>query len=273
MAKTAAFFDVDGTLIRGASTWYLARDLYSRGYFGLSFFFFAAYQSVLYVLFGENHRRLAKVKERSLGIIKGKLESDLTLVGEELYDRFLQERIFPGAREILQQHLDQGHEVWLVSATPREISSQMAYRLGLTGGLGTIVEVDENGRYTGNMPQSLLHGTMKAKAVLDLAEERGLDLSTCFAYSDSMSDEKLFNLVGHPRVVNPEWKLRRLAKRRHWPVYDFARRRPSVTFSARTSLLPATIVGVIWTVKVLWRYVVRRILRLPMRVIGRFKRS
>lgn len=273
MAKTAAFFDIDGTLIRGASTWYLARDLYSRGYFGLDFFFFAARQSLLYVLFGENRQRLQLVKERSLQILKGKLESDLILIGEELYDRFLQERLFPGTLEIIQKHLDSGHEVWLVSATPREISQQMAYRLELTGGLGTLVEVDENGRYTGRMPHSLLHGAMKARAVRDLARSRNLDLSSCYAYSDSMSDERLFNLVGHPCVVNPEWKLRRLAKRRHWPIYDFARRRPSVAIAARTTLLPATIVGVAWTVKVLWRHVLRRLITLPLRLWKRFRRK
>ena len=81
MAKIAAFFDVDGTLIRGASTWYLARDLYSRGYFGLDFFVFAARQALLYVIFGENIHRVEQVKKRSLQIIEGKLESDLVLVG------------------------------------------------------------------------------------------------------------------------------------------------------------------------------------------------
>lgn len=273
MAKTAAFFDIDGTLIRGASTWYLARDLFSRGYFGLDFFFFAAWQSLLYVVFGENKHRLAMVKERSLRILKGKLESDLILVGEELYDRFLQERLFPGTLEIIQKHLDAGHEVWLVSATPREISQQMAYRLDLTGGLGTVVEVDENGRYTGKMPQSLLHGAMKAQAVRDLARERHLDLSSCYAYSDSMSDEKLFNLVGHPCVVNPEWKLRSLAKHRHWPIYDFARRRLSVALAARTTLLPATIVGSVWTAKVLWRHVLKHLFQIPVRVWRRLRKN
>ncbi|MCI6585497.1 MAG: HAD-IB family hydrolase [Mobiluncus sp.] len=267
MAKTAAFFDIDGTLIRGASTWYLARDLYQRGYFGLDFFFFAAWQSLLYVVFGENKKRIERIKQRSLRILKGKLESDLALIGEELYDHFLQERLFPGTLRIIEKHQKAGHEVWLVSATPQEISKQMAHRLNLTGGLGTIVEVDDNGRYTGRMPQSLLHGTMKAKAVLELAEERGLDLSTCFAYSDSLSDEKMFNLVGHPCAVNPEWKLRRIAKQRNWPIYDFAFRRPSVALAARTTLLPATIVGGVWTAKVLWRHVLRRLFKLPVRLL------
>lgn len=266
MAKIAAFFDVDGTLIRGASTWYLARDLYSRGYFGLDFFVFAAHQALLYVIFGENIHRVEQVKKRSLQIIEGKLESDLVLVGEELYDRFLQERLFPGALDIIQKHLDAGHDVWLVSATPREIAQSMAHRLGLTGALGTVVEVDEWGRYTGKMAQSLMHGTMKAKAVLELSWEHDYDLKQCYAYSDSMSDEKLLNLVGHPRVVNPEPKLRRIAKRRHWPVYDFAHRRLDIAIKVRSRYLPAIMVGFLWTVRVLWRYVIRRILRTLGRV-------
>ena len=275
MAKIAAFFDVDGTLIRGASTWYLARDLYSRGYFGLDFFAFAAWQALLYVLFGENRRRVEMVKQRSLAIIKGKRESDLALVGEELYDHFLQERLFPGALDIIQKHLNAGHDVWLVSATPREIAASMAHRLGLTGALGTVVEVDSQGVYTGKMPQSLMHGTMKAKAVLELSWERDYDLSRCFAYSDSMSDERLFNLVGHPCVVNPEPKLRRMAKRRHWPIYDFAHRRLDIALKVRSRYLPAIVIGSVWTARVLWRYVIRRILHLVprgLRLLNPFRR-
>lgn len=267
MAKIAAFFDVDGTLIRGASTWYLAREFYTRGYFGLDFFLFAARQALLYVIFGESIRRVEQVKQRSLQIIKGKLESDLVLVGEELYDHFLQERLFPGALDIIQKHLDAGHDVWLVSATPREIAESMAHRLGLTGALGTVVEVDEWGRYTGRMPQSLMHGTMKAKAVLELSAEHDYDLKQCYAYSDSMSDEKLFNLVGNPCAVNPEPKLRRLAKRRHWPVYDFAHRRLGTAIKVRTRYLPAITIGFLWTSRVLWKYVIRRLLRRIWRVI------
>lgn len=272
MAKIAAFFDVDGTLIRGASTWYLARDLYSRGYFGLDFFAFAARQALIYVIFGEDPRRVEQVKKRSLKIIEGKLESDLALVGDELYDHFLQERLFPGALDIIQKHLDAGHDVWLVSATPREIAQSMAHRLGLTGALGTVVEVDEHGRYTGRMPQSLMHGTMKAKAVLELSWEHDYDLKHCFAYSDSMSDEKLFNLVGHPCVVNPEAKLRRLAKHRHWPIYDFAHRRPDVAIRVRSRFLPTIAMGTIWTARILWRYVIRRVMSFltrPLRTLHR----
>lgn len=96
--------------------------------------------------------------------------------------------------------------------------------------------------------------------------EHDYELKQCYAYSDSMSDEKLLNLVGHPRVVNPEPKLRRIAKRRHWPVYDFAHRRLDIAIKVRSRYLPAIMVGFLWTVRVLWRYVIRRILRTLVRV-------
>lgn len=264
MAKIAAFFDIDGTLIRGASTWYLARDLYSRGYFGLRSFALAAWQSFLYQLLGESPERIESVKNHALNVVKGNLESDLALVGEELYDHFLQERLFPGMLKIIQRHLDSGHEVWLISATPQQISEQMAYRLGLTGSIGTVIEVDDSGRFTGNMPKSLMHGETKATATTELAAQRGLDLKYCYAYSDSISDRPLLNLVGNPVAVNPDWKLRRLAKRSNWPIYDFAHRRPDIAINARTRLLPGVFMGLGWTVQVLWRYVIRRLLALPL---------
>lgn len=271
--RVAAFFDVDGTLLRGASTWYLAQDLYQRGYFGAKYIAYAAWYSCHYLLFGEKRKNVQKIKEHSLAIIKGKLQSDLVLIGEELYDRFIEERLFPGALDIIAEHLQAGHEVWLVSATPQEISGQIAHRLGLTGGLGTVVEVGPDGRYTGRMPKSLLHGKAKAEAVGQLALRRNLDLSRCYAYSDSMSDLPLFREVGYPRVVNPEPKLRRLAARRHWPIYNFAYRSPNQSLAARLPFALSVVIGLGWTAQILWRYVLRRLARLPLRAWRRLRRS
>lgn len=251
--RIAAFFDIDGTLIRGASSWYLARDLFTRGYFGWSDLIFGARHALLYALQGEKVERIAQVRDRCLKVIRGKLASDLVAVGSELYDRALADRVFPGTQKLIARHLRAGHEVWLVSATPDLIAGQMAHRLGVTGGLGTVVDVDEDGVLTGTMPGPLLHGPVKAAAVRRLASQRGLDLAQCYAYSDSASDLELLGLVGKPNVVNPESGLRRIAMARHWPIYDFAARRLDVALAARNSTVPAEIMGTLWAMLLIRR--------------------
>jgi hypothetical protein len=93
-------------------------------------------------------------------------------------------------------------------------------RLGLTGALGTVSEV-EDGRYTGRLVGEPLHGPAKAEAVRALAEREGLDLSRCTAYSDSANDVPLLSAVGHAVAVNPDRALREQARALGWQVRDF----------------------------------------------------
>ena len=130
---------------------------------------------------------------------------------------------FSAALAIAQAHLDAGRQVWLVTATPVEIATVLAARLGLTGALGTVSEI-EDGRYTGRLVGKPLHGLAKAEAVKALAEEEGLDLAACWAYSDSSNDIPMLSSVGHPVAVNPEPALRSHARQSGWDIKDFRRR-------------------------------------------------
>src|ERR671933_586390 len=125
----------------------------------------------------------------------------------------MEQRIWAGTRALAEQHLDAGQRVWLVTATPVELARIIAHRLGLTGALGRVSEV-EDGRYTGRLVGEPLHGAAKAEAVRALAEREGLDLARCSAYSDSYNDLPMLSTVGHPVVVNPDPDLRREARRR-----------------------------------------------------------
>jgi hypothetical protein len=71
----------------------------------------------------------------------------------------------------------------------------------------------------------VLHGPAKLDAVVSLADEHGINLSSSSAYSDSVNDRPLLEGVGHPVAVNPDRMLRELAAERGWPVQDFRRRR------------------------------------------------
>ena len=96
-------------------------------------------------------------------------------------------------------------------------------RLGLTGGLGTIVERNE-GVFTGQLDGKALHGKAKAKAIRALAKERNISLKRSFAYSDSHNDLPMLTLVGNANAVNPDLILKTHANAAGWPIYNFKKR-------------------------------------------------
>jgi HAD superfamily hydrolase (TIGR01490 family) len=124
---------------------------------------------------------------------------------------------------IAQRHVREGREVWLVSAAPIEIARVIAHRLGLTGGLGTIIG-QKDGIFTGELQGEALHGKAKRKAVRSLAKERNISLKRSYAYSDSHNDLPMLTAVGHAVAVNPDKTLTVHAKAAGWKILDFKRR-------------------------------------------------
>lgn len=217
----AAFFDVDNTLMQGASIYHFARGLAARKMFGPRDLLRMVWGQLSFRVRGaENPDHVQAAREAALAFVAGHKVADIVRLGEEIYDDTMASRIWEGARELTTRHLNAGQRVWLVTATPVELASIIARRLGLTGALGTVAETCD-GEYTGRLVGGLLHGDAKAAAVQALAEREGLDLSRCAAYSDSLNDMPMLTLVGHPSVVNPEPGLRIEARKRGWPVYDF----------------------------------------------------
>ncbi|MFG6175519.1 HAD family hydrolase, partial [Staphylococcus aureus] len=119
--------------------------------------------------------------------ITGRPTSELTRLGEEIYDEMIADKIWAGTRALAQMHLDAGQQVWLVTATTLELAQIIAKRLGLTGALGTVAE-SKDGVFTGRLVGDILHGIGKAHAVRSLAVREGLNLKRCTAYSDSHND-------------------------------------------------------------------------------------
>jgi len=220
-----AFFDVDNTLMRGASIYYFARGLASRKMFGPGDLVRMTAGQFLYRMRGaEDTNHIDAAKQAALAFVAGQKVADIVALGEEIYDELMAERIWEGSRELAQAHLDAGQRVWLVTATPIELAGILARRLGLTGALGTVAETAD-GVYTGGLVGGLLHGQAKAAAIRALAEREGLDLAQCSAYSDSANDLPMLTLVGHPHAVNPDAQLRAVARQRGWPIHDFRRGR------------------------------------------------
>jgi HAD superfamily hydrolase (TIGR01490 family) len=216
-----AFFDVDNTLMRGASIYYFARGLAARKMFGPRDLARMTWGQLYFRLRGaENSEHIDAARQAALAFVAGHSVVDIVRLGEEIYDDTMADRIWEGTRELTQRHLDAGQRVWLVTATPVELAGILARRLGLTGALGTVAET-VNGVYTGRLVGGLLHGEAKAAAIRALADREGLDLTRCSAYSDSVNDMPMLTLVGHPSAVNPDMALRAEARAQGWPVHDF----------------------------------------------------
>ena len=234
-AKAIAFFDVDNTLLKGSTLFFLGRGMYQRGFFtkrDVSAFVLA---NLRYRLTGkENKDEIARFQNAATEFIKGHNVIEIEKIGQEIYEEYVSPAIWQGTVEIAQEHLSKGEEVWLVTATPLDMANLIAKRLGFTGALGTRAEVS-NGVYTGKIIGSLLHGREKATAIKTLSGENNFDLKNCYAYSDSHHDIPLLEAVGKPRVINPDTLLEIRAYRDNWPVYDFRRARKIKKFFGPTA--------------------------------------
>lgn len=238
--QVAAFFDLDNTVIKGASLFHLAKGLYRRGFFPTRVIVKGLWLQVWFRVAGrENPGHIEDARAAGLSFIEGHTVAELEEIGEEVYEKSIAQIIWPGTRALAQAHLDSGEQVWLVTAAPVEMAGIIAARLGMNGALGTTAEHTDDGVYTGRLRGDLLHGAAKAEAVRALALAEGLDLSRCFAYSDSFNDLPMLTLVGRPAVINPDRRLRRYADQQGWQVRDYRRGRRA----ARVGLLGAGAAG------------------------------
>lgn len=232
----AAFFDVDNTMVQGASIVHFARGLAARKYFKTSDLVDVAWKQVKFRVTGkENTADMASGKEKALSFIAGRSTAELAALGEEIYDEIIADKIWPGTRALAQMHLDAGQQVWLVTATPVELAQVIAKRLGLTGALGTVAE-SHDGVFTGRLVGDILHGLGKAHAVRTLAIREGLNLKRCTAYSDSHNDVPMLSLVGTAVAINPDADLREVAKNRGWEIRDFRTGRKAAKVGVPTAL-------------------------------------
>ncbi|HEY7010543.1 MAG TPA: HAD-IB family hydrolase [Jatrophihabitantaceae bacterium] len=250
--QAAAFFDVDNTMMIGASIFHFAKGLAARDFFSWHDLARFTVRQARLRLRGESHHDMHHTRESALAFIAGKDVAEIITLGEEIYDEEMSDRIWSGTLALAQQHLDAGQRVWLVTATPVELATIIAQRLHLTGALGTVAE-SEDGRYTGHLVGEVLHGEAKAQAVRELAEREGLDLDKCSAYSDSINDMPLLSLVGHAVAVNPDSALRDEAKQHGWEIRDFRTGRKAARIGVPSALAAGAVGGGVAAGVAVWR--------------------
>jgi HAD superfamily hydrolase (TIGR01490 family) len=241
----AAFFDVDNTMMVGASIFHFARGLAARKFFTTSDLAGFAWQQLKFRIGGrEDSSGIAGHRDTALSFVAGRPVDEVVSLGEEIYDELMADRIWAGTRALAQMHLDAGQRVWLVTATPVELALIIARRLGLTGALGTVAE-SVDGHYTGRLVGEILHGPAKAHAVRALAATEGLDLRRCTAYSDSVNDVPMLSAVGTAVAVNPDAELRDVAKERGWQIRDFRTGRRAARIGVPSVLGAGAVAGAV----------------------------
>lgn len=220
-----AFFDVDNTITRGSTLYFLGKGMYNRGFFTKRDIGAWVLANIRFRMTGtEKSEVISRFQKAATDFIGGHDVKEIRIIGEQIYSEFVSPSIWQGTIELAKEHLSSGDEVWLVTASPEDFANLIAERLGFTGAIGTKAEI-KDGKYTGNLNGKLLHGKQKAIAITELTKARGINLKDCFAYSDSHNDLPLLSAVGHPRAINPDAKLRIIAFAQSWPVHDFRRLR------------------------------------------------
>ncbi len=125
----AAFFDVDNTILRGSSSFLFGKAAFKKGFFNRKDFWRMAWQQSLFISRGEKLNSLDAIKDKALSLIAGHKATDLTDLTDEVYENYISPKLWPETVRIAQEHIKAGREVWLVTATPKEIADGIAHRL------------------------------------------------------------------------------------------------------------------------------------------------
>jgi HAD superfamily hydrolase (TIGR01490 family) len=223
MANSAAFFDLDRTLISGASAFPFGVEAWRQGLATRGDILKWTMAALSFLIAGDKGDGVSMdIRGEFLARIEGASVSDLDQIGQAILPK-LATRVRPESRKLVTMHHDAGRDTWIVSASPHAIVEPLAASLGMTGAIGTEGEIVD-GRFTGRLGGPFIYGPGKAEAIEKLASDRGYDLALSYAYSDSISDLPMMELVGHPVAVNPDSELTAIARERGWPVVIFARK-------------------------------------------------
>ncbi len=219
---SAAFFDLDRTLISGSSAFVLGISAFRAGLIDRSQVVRDAAAAIRFRLSGASDDTSTGVRDRILGAVRGVAVEDLTALNRDIVPRLI-DRVRPEARRLVDMHRHAHRATYIVSASPIELVEPLAQALGMSGGIGTRSAI-VNGRYTGELAAAFCYGPGKVAAIEELSRWEGFELAHCWAYSDSVSDLPMMERVGHPVAVNPDSKLERIARQRGWPIVVFSQR-------------------------------------------------
>ena len=239
MGRSAAFFDLDKTVIAKSSALAFGRPFYRDGLISRRDVVKSAYAQLMFRLGGTDEQTMARTRDYLAALCKGWPVDQVRQIVAETLHELIDPYVYAEAAALIEEHQRAGRDVVLVSASGEEMVRPIGELLGVTDVIATRMAVVD-GRYSGEI-EFYAAGPSKVEAVGVLAEQRGYDLSASYAYSDSISDRPLLECVGHPTAVNPDRALRKLAAEHGWPVLEFRnpvplgrrlRERPAVPVAA-----------------------------------------
>lgn len=220
-SRTAAFFDLDKTVIAKSSTLAFSKPFFNQGLLNRRAVLKSSYAQFLFLMSGADHDQMDRMRSYVTAMSAGwDVEQVRAIVTETLHD-IVDPLVFAEAAELIADHRLCGRDVVIVSASGEEIVAPIARALGATHAMGTRMVI-EDGKYTGEVA-FYCYGEAKGAAIRELAALEGYSLEHCYAYSDSITDLPMLQSVGHPAVVNPDRALRKEAAAQGWPVLTFLR--------------------------------------------------
>jgi HAD superfamily hydrolase (TIGR01490 family) len=218
---SAAFFDLDKTVIARSSTLAFSRPFYAGGLISRSAMLRSAYAHFFYQASGADHDQMERMRQYLSRMVAGWDVQQVRDIVATTLSELIAPLVYEEATALIAEHHAAGRDVVIVSASGSEVVDPIGAMLGVDHVVATRMVID-NGRYSGDI-EYYAYGENKATAIRSLAERNGYRLEECYAYSDSVTDVPMLEAVGHPYAVNPDKALRRVAAARGWPVLDFNR--------------------------------------------------
>jgi HAD superfamily hydrolase (TIGR01490 family) len=220
VARTAAFFDLDKTIIAKSSVLAFGRPFYQNGLLNRRAVLRSAYAQFVFALAGADHDQIERMRAYLASMVTGWDVAQVRDIVSETLHEIIDPIVYDEAVGLIAMHKAAGRDVVIVSTSGEEVVAPIGAMLGADEVVGTQMVVSE-GRYTGEISR-YAYGPEKAVAIRELAERRGYDLAGCYAYSDSFTDLPMLEAVGHPHAVNADRALRKAAAERDWPQLTFS---------------------------------------------------
>ncbi len=218
---TAAFFDLDKTIIAKSSTLAFSKPFQAGGLITRRSMLRSGYAQFVYLVGGADHDQMEKLRAFMSTLVAG---WDVSVVREIVADtlhNIVDPLVYSEAVDLIEEHRAAGRDIVIVSASGSDVVEPIGAMLGADRVIATLLTI-EDGRYTGEI-EYYAYAEAKAEAIQDLAVQQGYDLTECYAYSDSVTDVPMLETVGHAYAVNPDKELRKVAVQKEWPVLVFNR--------------------------------------------------
>ena len=242
--RAAAFFDLDKTIIATSSATAFSRPFLAEGLLTRRSMLRAAYAQLVFLMGGADEAQTERLRAQLSRMVTGWDTSQVSTIIRQTLHESIDPTVYAEAVALIGEHHAAGRDVVVVSASGSDLVRPIADLVGADDVIASRMEVVD-GRYTGRIDR-YVYGQEKAEAVAELAAERSYDLAECYAYSDSVTDTPMLDVVGHAFVVNPNGALRRLADERGWGALRFERPVSLRPFATRRSRAAAAgVVGLV----------------------------